>query len=86
MARPLEARSSTAAPLTGPSPPHFPEHAKPKRVQSLTAGGCRRAGGKHPLFDEEDGSYHGLRWGHDLPETLKPIAFILRLRTVLNSD
>ena len=40
----------------------------------------------HPLFDEEDGSYHGLRWGHDLPETLKPIAFILRLRTVLNSD
>ena len=55
-------------------------------MRSLTAARCRRAGGKHPLFDEEDGSYHGLRWGHDLPETLKPIAFILRLRTVLNSD
>jgi O-acetylhomoserine (thiol)-lyase len=39
--------------------------------------------GKHPLYDEEDGSYNNLRWGHDLPETLAPIAFILRLRTVL---
>ncbi|MGJ8676595.1 MAG: O-acetylhomoserine aminocarboxypropyltransferase/cysteine synthase family protein [Akkermansiaceae bacterium] len=39
-------------------------------------------GGKHPLFDEPDTSYHGLRWGHDLPDMLAPLAYILRMRTV----
>ncbi len=38
--------------------------------------------GKHPLYDQPDSSYHGLRWGHDLPEMLAPLAFILRMRTV----
>ena len=38
--------------------------------------------GKHPLYDQADSSYHGLRWGHDLPEALAPLAFILRMRTV----
>ena len=38
--------------------------------------------GKFPLFDEPDSSYHGLRWGHDLPEPLAPLAYILRMRTV----
>lgn len=38
--------------------------------------------GKHPLYDQPDTSYHGLRWGHDLPEPLRPLAFILRMRTV----
>ncbi len=38
--------------------------------------------GKHPLFDTPDTSYHGLRWGHDLPPELAPLAFILRMRTV----
>lgn len=38
--------------------------------------------GKHPLFDEPDNSYHGLRWGHDLPAPLAPLAYILRMRTV----
>ncbi len=38
--------------------------------------------GRHPLYDEPDGSYHGLRWGHDLPAPLAPLAFILRMRTV----
>lgn len=38
--------------------------------------------GRHPLFDVKDKSYGGLRWGHDLPETLAPLAFILRARTV----
>jgi len=38
--------------------------------------------GKFPLYDEPDNSYHGLRWGHDLPEPLAPLAFILRMRTV----
>jgi OAH/OAS sulfhydrylase len=34
------------------------------------------------LFNEPDGNYHGLRWAHDLPEPLAPIAFALRVRTV----
>ena len=38
--------------------------------------------GKHPLFDTPDTSYHGLRWGHDLPAALAPLAYILRMRTV----
>ncbi|GAA5482885.1 O-acetyl-L-homoserine sulfhydrylase 1 [Haloferula sargassicola] len=40
------------------------------------------SGGKHPLYDEQDHSYHGLRWGHDLPDALAPLAYILRMRTV----
>jgi O-acetylhomoserine (thiol)-lyase len=38
--------------------------------------------GRHPLFDQADHSYHGLRWGHDLPGPLAPLAYILRMRTV----
>jgi O-acetylhomoserine (thiol)-lyase len=38
--------------------------------------------GKHALYDAPDTSYHGLRWGHDLPPPLAPLAFILRMRTV----
>ena len=34
------------------------------------------------MYDEPDNSYHGLRWGHDLPEMLAPLAYILRMRTV----
>ncbi len=48
----------------------------------IDSGKFNWAGGKHPLFDEPDNSYHGLRWGHDLPEPLAPLAFILRMRTV----
>tara|TARA_B100000927_G_scaffold63899_2_gene50218 strand:- start:3163 stop:4515 length:1353 start_codon:yes stop_codon:yes gene_type:complete len=48
----------------------------------VDAGKFNWAGGKHPLYDEPDNSYHGLRWGHDLPEPLAPLAFILRMRTV----
>ena len=40
------------------------------------------AAGKHPLYTQPDNSYHGLRWGVDLPEPLRPLAFILRMRTV----
>jgi O-acetylhomoserine (thiol)-lyase len=40
------------------------------------------AAGKHALYTTPDGSYHGLRWGMDLPEPLRPLAFILRMRTV----
>lgn len=35
-----------------------------------------------PLYTEPDPNYHGLKWAYDLPETLAPIAFALRLRTV----
>lgn len=47
----------------------------------IDSGKFNWAGGKHPLFDAQDGSYHGLRWGHDLPAPLAPLAYILRMRT-----
>ncbi len=37
---------------------------------------------RFPLFNDPDPNYHGLRWAHDLPEPLAPIAYALRLRTV----
>jgi O-acetylhomoserine (thiol)-lyase len=37
---------------------------------------------RFPLLNEPDSNYHGLRWAHDLPEALAPIAFALRVRTV----
>ncbi|MDK2973606.1 MAG: O-acetylhomoserine (thiol)-lyase [Candidatus Sumerlaeota bacterium] len=36
---------------------------------------------KFPLFNEPDGSYHGLRYAHDLGD-LNPVCFILRMRLV----
>ena len=36
---------------------------------------------KFPLFNEPDGSYHDMRWAHDLG-ALNPLAFILRMRLV----
>lgn len=47
----------------------------------VDSGRFNWAGGKHPLYDCPDASYHGLRWGHDLPEMLAPLAYILRMRT-----
>jgi O-acetylhomoserine (thiol)-lyase len=46
------------------------------------AGKFNWKGGKHKLFTEPDNNYHGLRWALDLPESLAPIAFALRVRTV----
>jgi O-acetylhomoserine (thiol)-lyase len=37
---------------------------------------------KFSLFNEPDPNYHGLKWAHDLPAALAPVAFALRLRTV----
>jgi O-acetylhomoserine (thiol)-lyase len=37
---------------------------------------------KFGLYNEPDPNYHGLKWAHDLPAALAPIAFALRLRTV----
>lgn len=48
----------------------------------IDSGRFNWAGGNHPLFDNPDNSYHGLRWGHDLPDMLAPLAYILRMRTV----
>ena len=48
----------------------------------IDSGRFNWGAGKHPLYDEPDTSYHGLRWGHDLPEMLAPLAYILRMRTV----
>jgi O-acetylhomoserine (thiol)-lyase len=48
----------------------------------VDSGRFNWAAGKHDLYTTPDGSYHGLRWGVDLPEPLKPLAFILRMRTV----
>lgn len=48
----------------------------------VDSGRFNWAAGKHPLFTAPDNSYHGLRWGIDLPEPLKPLAYILRMRTV----
>jgi len=48
----------------------------------VDSGRFNWAAGKHPLYTTPDSSYHGLRWGMDLPEPLLPLAFILRMRTV----
>ena len=48
----------------------------------IDSGRFNWAAGKHALYTTPDTSYHGLRWGIDLPEPLLPLAFILRMRTV----
>lgn len=48
----------------------------------VDSGRFNWAAGRHPLYTTADASYHGLRWGVDLPDPLRPLAFILRMRTV----
>ena len=48
----------------------------------VDSGRFNWAAGQHPMFDTPDTSYHGLRWGHDLPPELAPLSYILRMRTV----
>jgi O-acetylhomoserine (thiol)-lyase len=48
----------------------------------VESGRFNWAAGRHPLFTQPDNSYHGLRWGVDLPAPLLPLAYILRMRTV----
>lgn len=48
----------------------------------IDSGRFNWGAGRHPLYDRPDTSYHGLRWGHDLPAPLAPLAYILRMRTV----
>ena len=45
-------------------------------------GGFDWADPKFALYNEPDAGYHGLRFAHDLPEPLRPIAFSIRLLTV----
>ena len=45
-------------------------------------GGFDWANPRFALYNEPDAGYHGLRFAHDLPEPLKPIAFSIRLLTV----
>ena len=46
------------------------------------AGTFNWADKKFSLFNEPDKNYHGLRWAIDLDNSLKPIAYALRFRTV----
>ncbi|MBQ6457246.1 MAG: O-acetylhomoserine aminocarboxypropyltransferase/cysteine synthase [Kiritimatiellae bacterium] len=45
-------------------------------------GGFNWSDPRFALYNEPDRGYHGLRFAHDLPEALKPIAFSIRLLTV----
>ena len=38
--------------------------------------------GKFPLMTEPEASYHDVRWALDIPEALRPIAYILRMRVI----
>lgn len=48
----------------------------------IDGGKFNWAGGKHPIFTTPDPSYNNLRWAIDLPEPLKSVAFITRMRLV----
>lgn len=37
---------------------------------------------KFPLMTEPEASYHGVRWAHDLPDMLAPVAFAIRMRVI----
>ena len=49
---------------------------------TIDAGNFDWSDPKFALYNEPDAGYHGLRFAHDLPEPLKPIAFSIRLLTV----
>ncbi len=46
----------------------------------VSAGTFDWSSERFPLYNEPDQSYHGMRWGRDLPEGADP--FLVRLRTV----
>ena len=48
----------------------------------IDSGKFNWGNGKFPLYEKSDSSYFGLRWGHDLPEELQAVAYILRMRVV----
>ena len=48
----------------------------------VDSGKFNWATGKHPLLSDPDDSYHGIRYAIDLPDELRPLAYILRMRLV----
>ena len=46
----------------------------------VSGGAFPWGNGRFELYEQPDAGYHGLRWGHDVPEGADP--FLLRLRTV----
>lgn len=38
--------------------------------------------GKFPLMSEPEASYHDVRWAHDLPDMLAPVAYAIRMRVI----
>lgn len=48
----------------------------------VDSGKFNWASGRHPLLSEPDDSYHGIRYAIDLPDPLRPLAYILRMRLV----
>ncbi len=40
------------------------------------------ASDKFPLMSEPEASYGGVRWAHDLPDMLAPIAYLIRMRVI----
>ena len=48
----------------------------------VDSGGFDWKSDKFPLMTEPEASYHGVRWAHDLPEPLAPIAYALRMRVI----
>jgi O-acetylhomoserine (thiol)-lyase len=51
-------------------------------IGGIVADGANFDWTSHKLYTEHDTSYGGLRWGLDLPPSLAPMAYILRMRTV----
>jgi O-acetylhomoserine (thiol)-lyase len=37
---------------------------------------------KFPLMNDPEPSYHGIRWAHDLPDFLAPVAYAIRMRVI----
>lgn len=37
---------------------------------------------KFPLMTEPETSYHGVRWAHDLPDFIAPVAYAIRMRVI----
>ena len=37
---------------------------------------------KFPLMTQPEPSYHGVRWAHDLPDFLAPVAYAIRMRVI----
>jgi O-acetylhomoserine (thiol)-lyase len=48
----------------------------------VDAGRFDWKGDRFPLMNAPDSSYHGVRWAHDLPEPLAPIAYLIRMRVI----